>query len=315
MDSGLDKSCANNYPDFIRTTTEKWPSSTYIFTDGSLDPVQKKVGIGVYIPEKKYSLALRAQDNYSICSAEVMAIQIAIKKAIVLDLKDFIIFSDSKSALDRLSRNGLITDNDWITLSTRKSYLMAKAQNRRVLLVWIPSHTNILGNEKADLIAKTGRDLNRINLTKVDFRDILPSIKSKIHKDWMNEWANTAKIKGVHYANISEGIKKKTWFHDLNLSRKEITTYSRMRIGHCIIPAHLYKIGIRDSPNCDCGELGSLNHIIFECNLHSQNSNRLYTLLSQNNESPMSINTILANPTTDNVKNILKFLDTIHLKI
>ena len=173
VDSGLDKSSLNNHPDFIRMMKDKWPSSTYIFTDGSLDPVQKKVGIGVYIPNENVSLALRAQDYYSICSAEVMAIQIAIKKALLLKIKDFLILSDSKSALDRLSRNGLVTDNDWITLSTRKSYFLAKAQNRNVQLVWIPSHTNIQGNDKADLIAKTGRALTNINLTKVDFRDIL----------------------------------------------------------------------------------------------------------------------------------------------
>lgn len=88
-----------------------------------------------------------------------------------------------------------------------------------------------------------------------------------------------------------------------------------MRIGHCLIPTHLHKIGIQESPNCDCGELGSLNHVIFECQVFYQNSNRLYTLLSQNNEIPMSINSVLANPTEYNAKSISKFLDAVHLKI
>ena len=38
-----------------------------------------------------------------------------------------------------------------------------------------------------------------------------------------------------------------------------------MRTGHTLSNSHLYKIGVKESPACECGQLEDLDHILFKC--------------------------------------------------
>ena len=69
-------------------------------------------------------------------------------------VKEFIIFSDSKSAFQAIS------GQDWthplvLYILERLNWL-AQCQEKRILFRWIPSHVGIRGNEKADAAAKAG---------------------------------------------------------------------------------------------------------------------------------------------------------------
>ena len=60
--------------------------------------------------------------------------------------------------------------------------------------------------------------------------------------------------------------QKKKWFSKLPYTnRRHITSIIRMRSGHCLVGEHLHRIGIRDSPYCECGNIETLDHIFFEC--------------------------------------------------
>lgn len=60
-------------------------------------------------------------------------------------------------------------------------------------------------------------------------------------------------------------IGKSSWFHNLYYYTRRYITICRMRTTHCLIPQHFHKIGIL-STNCEFGELGDLNHVIFNYN-------------------------------------------------
>ena len=46
----------------------------------------------------------------------------------------------------------------------------------------------------------------------------------------------------------------------------------RLRLNHVLVPTYLYKIKFKDSPHCDCGELGDAEHVILNCELNSGKS-------------------------------------------
>ncbi|KAJ8910949.1 hypothetical protein NQ315_014955 [Exocentrus adspersus] len=66
-----------------------------------------------------------------------------------------IVISDSKSALQKITRNKVSKELDHISMLTKRLIIEAKQNNINIKLVWIPGHMNIIGNELAD---KNGND-------------------------------------------------------------------------------------------------------------------------------------------------------------
>ncbi len=58
---------------------EQFYSFVQIYTDGSKDPIEQKVGIGVYIPRFKTEIRLTLSDKLSVYSPELTAIIIGLQ--------------------------------------------------------------------------------------------------------------------------------------------------------------------------------------------------------------------------------------------
>ena len=144
-----------------------------IYTDGSKQ--DEKVACAVISPN--FTDSIRLPDNSSIFTAEAKAIDIALYHIRDQPEKQFIIYSDSLSVLRSLKnldhRNPLIQQ-----IFRKYNYLSAC---KEIVFCWLPSHTNIRGNELADLEAKSALSLSITNL-KIPHSDF----KSNIHQYVMN---------------------------------------------------------------------------------------------------------------------------------
>jgi len=58
-------------------------------------------------------------------------------------------------------------------------------------LCWIPSHTGISGNEKADTAAKVALSLS-VTPMKLPASDFFPRVNKLISEDWQQIWDNCA---------------------------------------------------------------------------------------------------------------------------
>ena len=136
----------------------------YIYTDGFAS--DDKAAAAVVIDN--YPSIECLPDKSSIFSAELQALYLALDCAEMVDNdeKNFIIFSDSKSALQA------ILDQDWrhsLDLKVlERLHWLVQYQEKKILLYWIPSHEGIRGNEKAD----TGllRRVTNISISYGDFK-------------------------------------------------------------------------------------------------------------------------------------------------
>ena len=126
---------------------QKYLDFCHIYTDGS--KVETKVSSAYVCPYGTRSYRLR--DGCSIFTAEVEAIDMALKYVKVSSVERFVIFSDSMSVLQAIesqeSKNPLVNR----VLQTCQRILSG---NKYITFCWLPSHRDIRGNEDADRAAK-----------------------------------------------------------------------------------------------------------------------------------------------------------------
>ncbi len=100
---------------------EQFYSFVQIYTDGSKDPIEQKVGIGVYIPRFKTEISLRLSDKLSVYSTELTAIIIGLQWVEQIKPNRIVICSDSSSALKSI----ILNENE-----------IKSVINRKIIRIW-----------------------------------------------------------------------------------------------------------------------------------------------------------------------------------
>ena len=158
-------------------------NSVKIFTDGS----KSLQGVGCSAVESDYAFLGKLPDHASIFTAELTAINQALKLAASSKHKYFTIYSDSFSSLSALQKRNsshplIQKAQEWLFwLATRHKYIS---------FCWVPSHMGIQGNEDADKEAKNAAELPEINIIKIPHSDMKGPIKSYILKKWQERWSS-----------------------------------------------------------------------------------------------------------------------------
>ena len=165
---------------FLEHATEH-SNSTFIFTDGSKS--NAGVGYGVYsgIFNRKGALP-QVASNFT---AELYAVLSALEKIITLNQRNFTIFIDSRSALQALEVFNTLHP---IVVKILQWVFILHCRGQKVEFCWVPAHVGVLGNEKADSLAKKAvAELlpRRIPLPCSDF---IPGIKKTFVDFWQQCW-------------------------------------------------------------------------------------------------------------------------------
>jgi hypothetical protein len=163
-----------------------------------------------------------------------------------LSTNNVVFFSDAKSVLQALDS---ARDKELNDLSTALSSL---CRAHTVVLQWVPSHCNILGNEAADTLAKEGATKEQSDRSTT-FQEAKTIIRAKQHNKWMQQHPR-------YNPNVP--------FH--LLSRSEQVLIFRLRTGHNRMNHHLFnKFRIGQSDQCPC-QTGSMTteHLLQSCPQH-----------------------------------------------
>ena len=132
-----------------------------IYTDAS-KTTSGRVGIGCYIQSTlttpEYVFEARLTDGVSVYTGEMTAVKLAVEKVLMLESTTqhtkFAVFTDSLSTA-KTSISGRA--NSRPALYAEILDLIHTVRGRvRIILVWLPSHIGIAGNEKADRLASLG---------------------------------------------------------------------------------------------------------------------------------------------------------------
>ena len=99
---------------------------------------------------------MRLPDSASVFTAEVWALIKALEQIKDSNASKYIVFTDSLSCLQALHHMKL--EHPLIGMVIRKCLFLNIAK-KVIVFCWVPSHTGIKGNKKADSAAKSALDL------------------------------------------------------------------------------------------------------------------------------------------------------------
>ncbi|GBN12421.1 putative RNA-directed DNA polymerase from transposon X-element [Araneus ventricosus] len=148
--SGFDKSSTApvTFQQLFHHHRYRYSSFVPIFTDGSKS--DGHVGCGVVSPSD--TLSYRLHNCCSVFTAELVAIFCALQEISPSNQRNFIIYTDSMSALEALSHYDIQMHPVALKILSILHFLCKEGFN--IIFSWVPSHVGISGNEIADSIAK-----------------------------------------------------------------------------------------------------------------------------------------------------------------
>ncbi|GFO15021.1 RNA-directed DNA polymerase from mobile element jockey [Plakobranchus ocellatus] len=216
---------------------EKISNHYAVFTDGS--KLEERVAAAAYFPEHPdRSKATRLRDGASVFSAELEGIALALTeiKKLTKCHKNFVIYSDSLSALqDIQSKNLKVID-------IRRLYNLIRKfpPYVHISFVWIPAHVDIRGNENMDKLAKAALYRASRSEKLICWSDLKPKMNAYINSVWQRGWdaEGANKLHQVH-SNLGEELHRR----GEGAGRKRETAMCRLRVGHTwLTQSYLLKI-------------------------------------------------------------------------
>ena len=261
---GKTHTSAFQFKSFFNEIKRKLTSHRFIFTDGS--KMDNSVSFSITTENKVISQFLLPTYT-SIYTAELIAIYEAIQY-IQSKSGKFVICTDSLSSIKSIMN--ISNDNTYV--SQIRNILIDKYPD--ILLLWVPSHCGITGNEFADVTAKSAE-------------------KSPIHTHSNFDKHDLNKFITTHFNIVDRNLtfdRTSTWYKKINCNRvtiNELTTsntnrlevakFTRLRLGHTkLTHGHLLNIDVPNYCNCtpdytnvfhfllDCPKFNSIRRQIFQ---------------------------------------------------
>ena len=227
-----------------------------IFTDGSKSEDGRVAAAAVLQQNPLRVFKHRLVDGSSVFSAELQAILLALKHIYQSKESNFVVISDSLSALQALHNNRL--DHPLLVL-IREMHASLLEDGKDIVFVWVPSHVGIRGNSIADRAANQAR-AGPVAGKHCVFSDFKPLVNMFIQGEWQAQWdAFTENKLHAIVPSLSDCVSH------CRASRREETVLCRLHIGHTYY-THSYLWKGEDRPYCyACDEPDTIKHILISC--------------------------------------------------
>ena len=271
------------------------------YTDGSKS--ESGTGLGIYGSDTKISLSLGWET--SIFQAEISAIKICADLMISRGVRDahILIASDSQAALKSL--NSFEVDSKLVkeTILT----LNKLGLNNDLVVGWVPGHSNIEGNETADLLAKRGAESSFTGpepWCAVPQKRLFENVHIWSNEETLRWWTSQT---GLRQAKRFISPCTKKFIELLKLPKSDLRILTGFYTGHFQLRYHLNKIGLSIDSLCRfCGEKDETSeHLLCECDVFSR---RRYKILGKSRPNPRQIWELSPKKVLDFIRN-LKLLE------
>lgn len=266
--------------ELISTTFQ---SHLHVYTDGS---VQEDGGVGAafVVPDLKIERRYCLPKGNSIFTAELTAILMAL--TLFGDMPSpplrIAILSDSKAALMAIG-SGRGKERAEIKHEINHLAHQLITRGTAVSLVWVPGHTSLRGNDRADKCAKEaarGEGATPLN-TKLSATEIRTTLVKVAWEEWQKTCVEEMTQKG--WWELTPPVKKCVDPPGPISTRNLI---HRLRVG-----AWLGRY-VKPAPLCTCGQTLSLEHLVFHCTQNKLHFKPVTDILEQE-KLPLTLSSLL----------------------
>ncbi|XP_070152080.1 uncharacterized protein [Polyergus mexicanus] len=289
---------------------------TPFYTDASKVDENNHVGFAIYLPTLNLQLLFRTYSYASIFSAEAYAILQTLAYILENSIPRSVIFTDSLSVTQALSSFNFGHSYSHIIHAIRSKIHVAYSTGFQVIIAWIPSHSGILGNEMADLLAKNATTKGTWYTGLLPFSDFFSVVRKNLINDMTDLLKKQARYKGINYFRSFDEFRPRPWFYEMeNFNRESITTCCRIRSGQYALNSSLFRCNLISQSSYSCGALTQdINYILWSCSLLNTNRQSLIRALNQLDIfPPMDAAELLAEPSSGVVLAIYSFLKSLEL--
>ena len=244
-------------PTFNNYVHEQYQEFRHIYTDGS----KTDSGVGAAAISNTTRKIATLPHIATVFTAEIHAMQLGCQ--IIKDQQNadgcdkFLICSDSLSVV-----SSLMSPNQGNEAMRRLQASIHEIliKNITIVVLWIPGHSNIYGNDCADNAAREAS--SRLpTFYPIPYTDFYEPIKAAINARWQIRWSNI----GNHLHSIKNAIKP---WNKVQLTRKQSVILNRLRLGHTLLThSYLMDNNIPIRPPCRwCGNASlTISHIFISC--------------------------------------------------
>lgn len=259
------------------------------YTDGSKD--ESLSGSGCYCESLNVNYSIPTGHHASIFQTEVFAISEICTSAPLQGVSGNRIYicTDSESAIKAI-QSPLV--KSYMVYECKTNLNRLAAQNE-VIVMWVPSHSGVDGNEKADELARLGAEETfngpepRFGISKSACKRV---VKNWLHKSHEARWKSYEECKHTKYFCKSPSIDRSEAI--LALKRADIKRLVEIMTNHCCLNKHLFNMSYVDDPMCICGlEEETGIHLITSCQKYRALRTSLfgYPVLSVSKVSELNI--------------------------
>ncbi|KAJ0169486.1 hypothetical protein K1T71_015073 [Dendrolimus kikuchii] len=203
-----------NSPDanqlFCKITQDRWPDHLQFFTDASRLSQNGPVGSAIWIPKYKIILNFKIPPPSSVFTGESIAILEAVLYIESHNISKSIIFTDSLSSLQDISKLPLHAKHNFvISLKIKEALFRCHSSGLDIVLAWIPGHCGIGGNEIADCCAKEAVCSGSNKYNKCFPRDLRSLARPQMFETWNGIWQQSRLTVGRYYGSLQPTLRPK----------------------------------------------------------------------------------------------------------
>ena len=274
----------------------------FLYTDGSKDDHRTSYAVFSHgLPD----ITTRLPDHTSIYMAELQAILAALKVIQNNNIPRACICSDSKSAIQSLINPSCTQHLHFDIFNLHHSLV---ENGTYITFLWIPGHSNINGNDKADLKAKEALAIQNITDIPADFSTIKSSIRRHCLQFWQKTWESDGTTTQLY--DIKPVIKP--WSSSNLNCRKHEKALAKLRIGHTYL-THSFIFEHIERPDCPrCRTPNTIKHILLHCAIYNEERKPIQDYCRTFN-IPSTLSTLLGDEYPELLRLVLSFFTRTNL--